>query len=174
MTIDSEAQNYNFNFSFYRDQISEKHVKTIVNGIKRQFLYKSSLELCPPHSNEQMSLIAQASQDKTEKLTHKNISENAVFSRPITSSKTIWKFRSRHQINTITDCPHSHRKYYSKGMCRKCYHNFGRTKLATECCHTDKPSYAKNVCKRCYQNSYLRMKRARLSLCQKLKIIIWF
>lgn len=28
----------------------------------------------------------------------------------------------------ISRCPHTSQKYYAKGMCKKCYHNFGREK----------------------------------------------
>jgi hypothetical protein len=43
----------------------------------------------------------------------------------------------------ISRCPHTSQKYYAKGMCKKCYHNFGREKKASVCGHSDKPLYAK-------------------------------
>lgn len=54
----------------------------------------------------------------------------------------------------ITKCPHTSAKYYAKGMCKKCYHTFGRDKKATVCGHTDKPLYAKGYWKKCYLSKY--------------------
>ena len=44
----------------------------------------------------------------------------------------------------ITECPHTDRPHYSKGMCNHCYHTHGRKSYATGCPHTDKFNYAKN------------------------------
>ena len=43
----------------------------------------------------------------------------------------------------ISKCQHTSLKYYAKGMCKKCYHNFGREKKAFVCGHNDRPLYAK-------------------------------
>lgn len=54
----------------------------------------------------------------------------------------------------ISKWPHSFLKYYAKGMCKKCYHSFGREKKAYEWGHDDKPLYAKGYCKQCYLSKY--------------------
>ena len=59
----------------------------------------------------------------------------------------------------ITDCPHTDRPHYSKGMCNHCYHTHGRNSFATACQHTSKMNYAKGLCKNCYLNSYNRIKK---------------
>ena len=62
------------------------------------------------------------------------------------SSKKISK------VKVITDCQHTDRKVYAKGMCNYCYHMFGRNfKLATACKHKNRKAYAKNKCNSCYQ-----------------------
>ena len=54
------------------------------------------------------------------------------------------------QTRVIMNCPHKESKYYAKGMCRSCYHNYGRSKKAYLCPHTDSLHYAKGLCKKCY------------------------
>ena len=56
-------------------------------------------------------------------------------------------------------------KHYAKGMCNRCYHIYGRKKLATQCEHRDKMDYAKGLCQKCYYkiyNSQIKMKRQEL------------
>lgn len=59
----------------------------------------------------------------------------------------------------ITDCPHKNATFYSKGMCRNCYHARGRKKPATMCEHTNKPNYALGLCKNCYLRGYHKARR---------------
>jgi hypothetical protein len=55
--------------------------------------------------------------------------------------------------------------YYAKGMCRNCYHQWGREKKPTKCEHTSKPLYAKGVCKQCYlRHHYVRKDTASARL----------
>lgn len=59
----------------------------------------------------------------------------------------------------ITNCPHTNAPFYSKGMCRNCYHARGRKKPATACEHSDKPNYALGLCKNCYLKKYHQARR---------------
>lgn len=56
-------------------------------------------------------------------------------------------------------CEHVNEKYYSRGLCKNCYHKGGRVKLATDCEHTDRKLYARKVCKGCYLRVFFRGKR---------------
>lgn len=60
------------------------------------------------------------------------------------------------QKKVITNCAHTSEKFYSRGMCKNCYHKQGRVKLATDCQHTDRKLYARRVCKGCYLRIYFR------------------
>ena len=62
---------------------------------------------------------------------------------------------------TITDCPHTDRKYYAKGMCANCYHRRGRTKKAWACPHTRKTHYSKGLCKYCYLSGYYKSRTSK-------------
>ena len=59
----------------------------------------------------------------------------------------------------ITECPHTTEPFYSKGMCRNCYHARGRKKPATNCDHTFRPNYALGLCKNCYLKKYHKDRR---------------
>ncbi len=61
----------------------------------------------------------------------------------------------------ITNCKHTDKPYYAKGMCFGCYHARGRTMLATDCEHTDRPLYAFKICKNCYLSSYHKLRRQK-------------
>ena len=62
----------------------------------------------------------------------------------------------------INKCSHIYREYYAKGLCKKCYHQFGRSKLATACPHKNKPSQAMNMCVACYNRyKYARNKKLK-------------
>ena len=54
----------------------------------------------------------------------------------------------------ITNCPHTSETFYAKGLCGKCYHTYGRSKMATNCEHGDRISYARGICKLCYLKQY--------------------
>ncbi|CAI2374693.1 unnamed protein product [Moneuplotes crassus] len=54
------------------------------------------------------------------------------------------------KLKEITNCGHTMRKHYAKGMCSTCYHKRGRTKKAWNCEHTDELHYAKGCCQECY------------------------
>lgn len=56
----------------------------------------------------------------------------------------------------ITNCEHTDAKFYSRGLCKNCYHKHGRVKLATDCPHKDRKLYARHVCKGCYLRIYFR------------------
>lgn len=59
----------------------------------------------------------------------------------------------------ITECPHTSEAFYSKGMCRNCYHAKGRKKPSSKCEHTSRPNYALGLCKNCYLKKYHRDRR---------------
>jgi hypothetical protein len=59
----------------------------------------------------------------------------------------------------ITECPHVNETFYSKGMCRNCYHAKGRKKPASKCEHTTRPNYALGLCKNCYLKKYHKERR---------------
>lgn len=63
----------------------------------------------------------------------------------------------------ITNCEHTDRKHYAKGLCSTCYHKGGRTKLAWGCPHKDKVHYAKGYCQECYI-VYKRFRKQRAKL----------
>jgi hypothetical protein len=63
------------------------------------------------------------------------------------------------QLKDVTACPHADRKHYAKNMCSRCYHKFGREKLAWVCTHKDRPHYAKGRCQICYLKLYYRRRR---------------
>jgi hypothetical protein len=61
----------------------------------------------------------------------------------------------------IKKCPHlSTAPYYANGMCKNCYHNHGRKKLAFNCPHSERLLYAKGNCKSCYLKKYVRKSKA--------------
>lgn len=50
----------------------------------------------------------------------------------------------------VTNCEHTDRKHYAKGLCSSCYHKGGRTKKSWNCDHKDRVHYAKGCCHECY------------------------
>lgn len=50
------------------------------------------------------------------------------------------------------NCPHPQRDHYAKGLCKSCYHKFGRSKKPWACSH--ERLYAKGLCQKCYINQY--------------------
>ena len=56
----------------------------------------------------------------------------------------------------VTKCEHTNEKYYSRGLCKNCYHRLGRIKMATACPHRDRKLYARHVCKGCYLRIFHR------------------
>ena len=118
-----------FNFKGYL--MSKKQQKESVRNFEQQiakFQFLSEMQSVPP--------------------SLENIVDKEVVTDIIKVKKNQFEPGSQ---NRITACPHRDAKYYAKGMCVHCYHQFGRTKLATKCPHTDKTSYAKNMCVSCYQ-----------------------
>ena len=63
---------------------------------------------------------------------------------------------SRRKISKITNCPHTHKKHYAKGMCNYCYHMYGRNSKASYCKHTNRQVYAKGLCHKCYNALYYK------------------
>mmetsp|Transcript_178 Transcript_178/g.227 ORF Transcript_178/g.227 Transcript_178/m.227 type:complete len:115 (-) Transcript_178:341-685(-) len=63
------------------------------------------------------------------------------------------------QLKEVTACPHHDRKHYAKNMCSRCYHKYGREKLAWACYHKNRPHYAKGRCQFCYLKLYYRRRR---------------
>jgi hypothetical protein len=61
----------------------------------------------------------------------------------------------------ITDCEHHDREFYAKGMCKNCYHKYGRNKPAN-CC-PNKKMYALGLCQNCYMKHYGKEKRGEKS-----------
>ena len=74
--------------------------------------------------------------------------------------------RKPKQKRKVTLCEHTHEEYYSKGLCKNCYHRKGRVKLASLCPHPQRKLYARGVCKGCYLklNSNKKDKRASITL----------
>jgi hypothetical protein len=70
---------------------------------------------------------------------------------PITKKRTYRKI-----VSQITECEHKDAQFYSKGLCKNCYHKRGRVKLATGCQHKERKLYARFVCKGCYLRIYHR------------------
>ena len=52
----------------------------------------------------------------------------------------------------VTQCEHTDRKHYAKGLCNNCYHKHGRKKAPWNCKH--KVMYASGMCHNCYINRY--------------------
>ena len=67
----------------------------------------------------------------------------------------------RKKVSMITECEHTDAQFYSKGLCKNCYHKRGRVKLATGCQHKDRKMYAREVCKGCYLRIYHRGNKNR-------------
>lgn len=71
------------------------------------------------------------------------------------------KYKSRKVKKQVTLCEHTEEKYYSRGLCKNCYHKSGRVKLATDCPHSDRKLYARKVCKGCYLRIFFRGHKAK-------------
>ncbi len=54
------------------------------------------------------------------------------------------------KTKVVTNCEHTERKHYAKGLCSSCYHKGGRTKKSWNCDHKDRVHYAKGCCHECY------------------------
>jgi hypothetical protein len=61
--------------------------------------------------------------------------------------------------------------FYSKGMCRNCYHARGRKKPSQNCDHINRPNYALGLCKNCYLKQYHKERRVLLRTLNKKKVI---
>ena len=70
---------------------------------------------------------------------------------------------TRQRNKTNTECEHTDRKHYAKGMCSWCYHKYGRVKKSWACPHEDKVMYAQGMCQSCYLHRYHKNKRERRS-----------
>jgi len=57
---------------------------------------------------------------------------------------------SSRKSKQVTNCPHTDKKHYAKGLCSTCYHKSGRTKKAWACAHNNEVHYAKGCCQECY------------------------
>lgn len=57
--------------------------------------------------------------------------------------QAIIKRTYRKNVSKITDCEHVDAQFYSKGLCKNCYHKRGRVKLATGCQHKARKLYAR-------------------------------
>lgn len=66
------------------------------------------------------------------------------------------------KTKVITNCKHTNRKHYAKGLCSTCYHKTGRTKLAWNCKHTDELHYAKGCCQECYLTFHSKRGKSKL------------
>ena len=59
--------------------------------------------------------------------------------------------RRRYGQKWASDCPHTNRKHYSKGLCRYCYNVNGRPDKYQRCArHADRKVYCKGLCVSCY------------------------
>ena len=64
---------------------------------------------------------------------------------------------SSRKKKVITNCEHTDREFYARGMCKNCYHKKGRVKRA-ECC-PDKMMYSRSLCQNCYMKQYGKERR---------------
>ena len=69
-------------------------------------------------------------------------------------------------VKKNTRCPHTERPFYSKGMCKHCYHLKGRSKPAYTCPHPTKPNYARGLCRHCYLTEYHKAYKKKNSNCE--------
>ena len=53
--------------------------------------------------------------------------------KAVVPKKRAKKYNSRKIQKTVTKCEHVDEKYYSRGLCKNCYHKSGRIKLAVDC-----------------------------------------
>jgi len=116
-----------------------------------------------PYDNQSKMLMSAYSRKINPESYHPTIRKRKSFNK--NEGKLIFKItrinRTTHKEKVITKtkriiskCPHTSLKYYAKGMCKKCYHSFGREKKAYVCGHSNKPLYAKGFCKQCYLSKY--------------------
>ena len=78
--------------------------------------------------------------------TH-SVIDQAIYEFDSTTLNNIFKTK---KVSAITNCPHTDKKHYAKGMCGYCYNVHGRTNKAYNCEHTDKNIYARGLCRNCY------------------------
>ena len=140
-----------FDFCVYAQKIRERYN---IPFIKTQIC---QIEVA---TQECTAIISMRSNEETQNI---NIdgpeAKIASVSQP---SKKVDQAEKRRPRSTITKCSHGHRKHYAKGLCRQCYHIFGRKNLATGCKHTSDINYARNLCISCYNHEkYLRRKMRR-------------
>ena len=63
---------------------------------------------------------------------------------------------------SVTECPHTDRKHYSKGMCQVCYyHKRKEGKKPTMCPHVNEVMHSKGKCRKCYHRDIMRKLRKR-------------
>lgn len=65
-------------------------------------------------------------------------------------------------------CPHPWRKHHAKGLCKKCYEKFGRTKKPTNCEH--EIHFARGYCRKCYFRTFKKNDRYDPQIYNELKM----
>lgn len=80
---------------------------------------------------------------------------------------------SNRKTKVVTNCEHTDRKHYAKGLCSSCYHKNGRTKKSWNCEHKDRLHYAKGCCHECYVTFHSKrgQKKLRKTINQDLSEI---
>ncbi|CAI2372224.1 unnamed protein product [Moneuplotes crassus] len=80
---------------------------------------------------------------------------------------------SSRKTKVVTNCEHTDRKHYAKGLCSSCYHKNGRTKKSWNCEHKDRLHYAKGCCHECYVTFHSKrgQKKLRKTINQDLSEI---
>ena len=95
---------------------------------------------------------------KTVKYSNKRVQKSSLKSQAKANVNTEGEPRAIRRRNRkkreITDCPHTYKEHYAKGMCNLCYHIHGRKHMASHCEHTNLKSYAKGKCIKCYFTDY--------------------
>ena len=114
---------------------------------KRNYKFEETSEsICEKFSNKRVKKSSRKSQTKT---VINNKGEARIIRR---------RNRKKRQV---TDCPHTDKDHYAKGMCNQCYHILGRSHKATLCEHTELLAYAKGKCQKCYFIEYNSAKALR-------------
>ena len=57
----------------------------------------------------------------------------------------------------ITDCPHTSRRHYAKGMCMTCYNERGRPNRVYICLHMSRQVDETGMCQKCYREWYSKL-----------------
>lgn len=71
------------------------------------------------------------------------------------------------KYNYCRECGTIEKKHYAKGLCKPCYHKYGRNIIKCKNCGEIKPHKGKGLCKNCCQNKYRVNNKERLKQYRK-------